>query len=192
MPYSEGMYEDISKIQFAGYYWEPDRAWEDIYAEYANYEFSSEVIDDVLKLASCIEKNHVIVGESKSDPDYAASDEGAELAESIQERLGERAKKSWRWRILYIRAITDKKRYDYYKKNLVGSPYASTDIRHFGGDFLADDEEAQNLLRELRGYYHSVEFNGLNQFTLPVVGGNTHVGHSGTYADALKQRGLTK
>ncbi|MBQ8345801.1 MAG: hypothetical protein IJY42_06025, partial [Clostridia bacterium] len=91
MPYSEGMYEDISKIQFAGYYWEPERAWEDIFAEYINYEFSDAVIEDCLKMVALIEKNHVTLGEQTGDPDCALSDEAAVLAEKIQASLGARA-----------------------------------------------------------------------------------------------------
>ena len=189
MPYSEGMYEDISKVQFAGYYWEPDRAWEDILAEYVSYEYSNDVVEDAIKIMRNIEINHIRVGAFKEDPDYALSDEAASLARSIQERLPKRAKESWRWRILYVRAITDKKRYDYFRDCMSG-PYAAEDMRHFGPDFLVDDEEAQDLFRELRRYYHSVEFNGTNQFTLPVVGGGTVWGHGGTYADALKKRGM--
>jgi hypothetical protein len=187
MPYSEGMYEDISKIQFAGYYWEPDRAWEDILSEYINYEYSADVIDDTLKIMKNIEVNHVLVG-NYNEPDYALSDEADALARDIQNRLGERAASSWRWRILYIRAITDKKRYDHVKAN-IDYKYVLEDIRHFAADFMVDDDEAQELLRELRRYYHSVDYNGTNQFTLPVVGGNTVFGHSGTLEDVRRKRG---
>ncbi len=191
MPYSEGMYEDISKVQFSGYYWEPDRAWEDIIAEYINYEYSADVIDDVLKMMINIEKNHINVGDFKKAPDYALSDEADTIARAVQAKLPKRAAESWRWRILYVRAVTDKKRYDYYRDNMSG-PYAHDDLRHFGADFLVDDGEAQDLFRELRRYYHSVEFNGTNQFTLPVVGGGTVWGHSGTLEDQRRKRGEIK
>lgn len=187
MPYSEGMYEDILKIQFAGYYWEPDRAWQDILSEYINYEYSADVIDDTLKLMRNIETNHVLVG-YYNEPDYALSDEADALARAIQEKLGERAAKSWRWRILYIRAVTDKKRYDYVREH-ISEKYILEDIRHFAADFMVDDNEAQDLFRELRRYYHSVEYNGTNQFTLPVVGGGTVWGHGGTLEDQRRLRG---
>ena len=187
MPYSEGMYEDISKIQFSGYYWEPERAWEDTLSEYINYEYSADVIEDTIKLMKLIEANHVLVG-NYNYPDYALSDEADALARDIQARLGERAASSWRWRILYIRAITDKKRYDYIKAN-ADYKYVLEDIRHYASDFMVDDDEAQELLKELRRYYHSVDYNGTNQFTLPFVGGNTVFGHSGTLEDARRKRG---
>ncbi len=187
MPYSEGMYEDISKIQFAGYYWEPDRAWQDIIAEYINYEYSGEVITEVTRLMQLIEKNHVYIAH-KELPDNALSDEADAIARAVQDKLPKRAASSWRWRILYVRAITDKKRYDYLKSVELGA-YTFEDFRHFGSDFLVDDEEAQELFRELRRYYHSVEYNGTNQFTLPVVGGGTVFGHSGTLEEVRRKRG---
>lgn len=171
-PYSEGLYEDISKIQFIGYYWEKDRHWKDTLSEYINYEYEREVCEEVLELMELVEKNHLIVGERKA-PDYAASDRAAGLAMTVDAKLGERAKTSWRWRILYIRAILDKKRYDAFKGYGWETPKEVDDLRHFSADYLTGDEEAQDLLKELRKLYHSVEFNGENCWTLPFVNGNT-------------------
>lgn len=176
MPYSEGMYEDLSKIQFAGYYWEPDRDYKDILAEYINYEYSWKVIDDVLDMIACIEENHVRAG-NNIEPDMVCAIRAAKLAERIQERLDDRARKAWRWRILYIRAMLDKKRFEYYKEHHMHGIKDLEDIRHFAGDFLAQDAEAQEWFKELRRFYHSVEYNGTNQFTLPVVGGGTVFGY---------------
>jgi len=66
----------------------------------------------------------------------------------INELLSDRAGKSWRWRILYIRAILDKKRYAHFYEHNMG-----------GKDDL----------------YHSVEYNGKNCWTLPPVNGGTVV-----------------
>lgn len=175
MPYSEGMYEDISKIQYSGYYWEPNRDYKDILAEYINYEFSWKVIDDALEMISCMEENHVRVG-NNMEPDIACAIHGAKLAEKIHESLDVRGKKAWRWRLLYIRAILDKKRFEYYRDHNMCGTEDLENIRHFAGDFLEEDEEAQELFKELRRLYHSVEFNGTNQFTLPAVGGGTVFG----------------
>lgn len=175
MPYSEGMYEDISKIQYSGYYWEPNRDYRDILAEYINYECSWKVIDDALEMISCMEENHVRVG-NNMEPDIACAIHGAKLAEKIHESLDVRGKKAWRWRLLYIRAILDKKRFEYYRDHNMCGTEDLENIRHFAGDFLEEDEEAQELFKELRRLYHSVEFNGTNQFTLPAVGGGTVFG----------------
>ena len=172
-PYSEGIYEDISKIQFIGYYWDKERHWKDILAEYINYEYQADVCEDVLEIMACIERNHVIAGDNLV-PDYNASDRAAELAILVDNRLNERAKKSWRWRVLYIRAILDKKRYDDFKENCVGTSEEVYDMRHYGGDYLINDAEAQELFKELRRLYYCVEYNGHNGWTLPPVNGGTH------------------
>lgn len=172
-PYSEGLYEDISKIQFIGYYWDKNRHWRDILAEYINYEYQGDVQDEVLEMMALIERNHVLAADNLV-PDYEASDRAAELAVSVDQRLNERAKTSWRWRILYIRAIIDKKRYDDFKANCEGTPEEVYDLRHFGASYLANDEEAQKLIRELRKIYYCVEFNGSNGWTLPPLDGEAH------------------
>lgn len=169
MPYSEGLYEDISKIQCVGYYWSPDRPWQEILAEYTNYEFSGEVVDEINELCLCIEKNHTRIAEME-DPDLTLSARGAELARAIDARLDERAKKNPRWRILYIRAILDEKRYAKF-------PFESEDpkryrrFRFYSGDLLLEDAEAQAMFYELWGYYHCVPHNGENHHTLPPYGG---------------------
>lgn len=190
-PYSEGMYEDISKIQFAGYYWQKERDWRDILGEYINYEVSSKVIDDVLAMIELIERNHVLVGEVK-EPDFVAAAECGRLARAIDARLDARGKQAWRWRVLYIRAIIDEKRYAYYERTGMHGMAHLADIRNFAADFLADDAEVVALLRELRALYHSEPCNGRNQYTLPFVGEPTRLGNGMTYAELLQERAAGK
>jgi len=168
MPYSEGIYEDISKIQCVGYYWEPDRHYRDILAEYIGYEYSREVCDSTLKLLECIEENHTAVATGEL-PDLETSHRAVMLAKEIDACLSERAKKAWRWRILYIRAILDEKRYEAYLKDHRMEPLK--ELQEMSGNYLIEDEEAQDLFRELQGYFFSVEANGENEYTLPPLGG---------------------
>ena len=186
-PYSEGMYEDISKIQFAGYYWDKDRDWRDILSEYIAYEVSRTVVADVLQMIELIERNHVLVAEIK-EPDLAAAAACGRLARAIEARLGARERAAWRWRLLYIRAIIDEKRFAYYGEKGMQGAADLYDIRNFAADFVADDEEAVALLRELRALYHSEPYNGRNQYTLPFVGELTHLGNRKTRADLLRER----
>ena len=186
-PYSEGMYEDISKIQFAGYYWQKDRDWRDILSEYLAYEVSEAVVEDALRMIELIERNHVLVGEVK-EPDFAAAAECGRLARAIDARLTAREKSAWRWRILYIRAILDEKRFACYAARGMHGAAHLDDIRKFAADLLADDAEAQKLLYELRALYHSEPWNGRNQYTLPFAGEPTRLGNGKTYADVLKER----
>lgn len=168
MPYTEGIYEDIIKIQFSGYYWDPDRPYEDTFREYIGYEFSPDVYAEVMEIIACIELNHTRIAERKQ-PDFEAAHRAHRLADTADAKLPERAKAAWRWRILYIRALLDDKRYSV----LESSP---CDLGWFSGhsaDLLIDDPEAQDCFRELRRYYYSSEYNGKNSWTLPPLGGTT-------------------
>ncbi|MDP4134193.1 MAG: hypothetical protein Q8882_09290, partial [Bacillota bacterium] len=170
MPYSEGIYEDISKIQCVSYYWEPDRNYRDILAEYISYEYSNEVVDDVIEMIACIEKNHTAVSDGKK-PDLNLALHGKTLADSVNECLCERAKKAWRWRILYIRGILDYKRYSRYIENDNRESETLDKLIKFSGEYLIEDRKAQELFKELQGYYHCVPYNGENAWTLPPLGG---------------------
>lgn len=187
MPYSEGMYEDISKVQFVGYYWDKECSWRQTLGEYINYEVSSNAVADALQMITLIEKNHVLIGEEK-EPDVAAARECGRLARKIAAMLDTRAATAWRWRILYIRAILDEKRFAYYERTGMHGKLAQWDIRHFASDFLADDSEAVALLRELRALYHSVPYNSRNAYTLPFVDEATRLGDGRCYADVLATR----
>lgn len=188
-PYSEGIYEDILKIQFVGYYWEPNKSYRDILAEYINYEYSGAEIEPILEMMELIEGNHVLVGH-ESIPNLESALKAAEIAEKADEQMHDRAKKSWRWRILYARAIIDKKRYEYFVKNGMTSREYIEDLRHYSGEYLLDDNEAQSLFKELRELYHCVEFNNKNQYTLPPWKGGT-VLNGLTYEEVKRLRGWT-
>lgn len=181
LPYSEGIYEDISKIQFSGYYWKKDRVWTDILAEYINYEYSSapSVIDDALELMRLIEINHTRCARRPDllMPDMDVAKRAELLAEKIDSELSGKRKSAWRWRILYIRAILDYKRYKAYTacSETSEKPIGSIKV---AADLIAGDNEAQELFRELMKYYHCVPFNGKNGWTLPPVGGLSNRGKS--------------
>ncbi|MBE6605264.1 MAG: hypothetical protein E7639_06145 [Ruminococcaceae bacterium] len=175
LPYSEGIYEDISKIQFAGYYWCKERPWTDILAEYINYECSSDatVITDALELMRSIEINHTRCARPNLlQPQMDVAEKAKELAEKIDSKLSDKRKNSWRWRILYMRAILDYKRYKAYMAcpESADTPIASM---AYGSDLLVCDEQAQNFFRELIKYYHCVPPNGKNTWTYPPLGGSS-------------------
>ena len=170
LPYSEGIYEDILKIQCMGYYWNPDKHYSEILAEYINYEYNAEVTEDCLELMRLVEINHTHIGEDRM-PDMDVANKALALAKSIDERLDERAKNSWRWRILYIRAVVDQKRYQALVDDPSNDPKKIVRFHYYSGDRLIDDAEAQALFLELWGYYHCVPHNGENHHTLPPYGG---------------------
>ena len=168
MPYTEGIYEDLSKIQFSGYYWDPERPYEDTFKEYIGYEFSPAVYDAVMEIIACMELNHTRIAERKQ-PDFEAAHRARRLAGEADKQLSPRAKTAWRWRILYIRALLDDKRYSALERD----PHDLGWFSSRSADLLIDDPEAQDCFRELRRYYHCSEYNGKNSWTLPPLGGTT-------------------
>ena len=123
-PYSEGIFDDISKVVYAGLYWNSSAPVEQTLREYIGYEYAPEVKDSILKVIRILEQNHHMrwwPGELegvKLTMDWFPSknvkpqaDPGAEEAYAIVKQtdksLPERARQSWRWRILYIRAMLD-------------------------------------------------------------------------------------
>ena len=176
-PYTESIYEDISKIQYISYYWDKNRHYTDTLREYCNYEFQAEFYDEILEMCHLIEDNHMGVFEGR-EPDMQKAYRVEELAESVNSRMYDHIKNGWRWRLLYIRAKIDRMVYeyyyskgkDYYLVNDTGRRWADSDgtmvepgemISALGAlwrtpvSYLADNQEAQELMWELVGYYHN-------------------------------------
>ena len=112
-PYSEGIYEDINKAVCAQFYWQERVPALDAVREYIAYEFSPEVVEPVSRAIAILERN---LPRSRQDDALGARfvldrDEGAEEAWSLLEqadaRLSAAARRSWRWRVLYLRALVD-------------------------------------------------------------------------------------
>jgi hypothetical protein len=108
-PYSEGIYEDVSKFFWAQFYWNPQRTADEIHAEYATYYLGPQFAQDAVRLFRLQEKM------SRSDQlrelrprNLGGIDEAWELAQKIDSRLAPWAKSSWRWRIIHIRASIDR------------------------------------------------------------------------------------
>ena len=101
-PYSEGVYEDISKALFAQFYWQADRPADETLREYAAYEFGPETVEDVLAAIRILEGNHArgAIGES--------ADEAWRLVRRAEAKMSPRARQCWRWRVLYLRASIDR------------------------------------------------------------------------------------
>jgi hypothetical protein len=103
-PYSEGIYEDLNKWLWCRFYWSPASATDDILAEYAAY-YLCPAADDGVKLFHLLEQTHP--HNNWRARNLAQAEEAWALAQSIDARLPEYAKQSWRWRILYLRAAID-------------------------------------------------------------------------------------
>ena len=172
MPYSEGLYEDASKVQCVGYYWNKNAHYRDVLGEYAAYEFGADASVDAVRLMELIERNHTLVRGEKA-PDLATAREALGLARSIDARLSEKRRQSWRWRILFIRAVLDEKRYAAFFDMGLKESYADLHrLRHDREEdqILKNDRQAQELYAELRRIYRCIDyFRGDNAATLPVV-----------------------
>lgn len=122
-PYSEGIYEDLTKVVYSQFYWS-DRLAEETVKEYIAFEFSPAVVEDVVGVIRTLEQNHHMrwwPGELegvKLEMDWFPSkgvqpqaDPGAEEAyatvQRVDAKLAPQARQSWRWRQLYLRALLD-------------------------------------------------------------------------------------
>jgi len=121
-PYSEGIYDDINKVIVSGFYWDKNTSSEKTLRNYINYEFGHSVTKEVLELISLIEKNHTLFAE-KQEIDFAAFNTALALAHQIDDMMSSPAKSSWRWRILFLRAVLDNERYSrFLEGDIEGSP----------------------------------------------------------------------
>lgn len=105
MPYSEGIYEDLNKVICAQFYWEPDRSAMQTVKEYAAFEFSPEVADDVASVVKIFEANHL------RDKIGEIAVVASQLVELADAKLTPQAQSSWRWRLFCIRAAIDQEIY---------------------------------------------------------------------------------
>lgn len=122
-PYSEGIYEDITKIVYSQFYWNDQPAVETV-KEYIAFEFSPDVVADVSGVIKTLEQNHHMrwwpglhdgvpleMNWIPSKGVKPQADPGAEEAYAIMQkvdaRLTPQAKNAWRWRQLYLRALLD-------------------------------------------------------------------------------------
>jgi len=100
-PYSEGIYEDINKAICSQFFWDPERTAIETVREYAAFEYSPAVADDLVKVVEAFEKNHL---RKEIGP---SAEEAFDRVKSIEAKLTPRARAAWRWRIVYLRALID-------------------------------------------------------------------------------------
>jgi len=108
LPYSEGIYEDINKAIYSQLYWKKDRIAEDIVREYIAFEYSPKVVEDVLAAINILESSlSTLVNDPRRDKLSESDCQAFDLVKKADAKLTLQARNSWRWRILYLRAMID-------------------------------------------------------------------------------------
>lgn len=115
-PYSEGLFEDLNKVLFAQFFWQEDAPAASVVDEYIAYEFSPEVVPLVRRAIELLEKNYRRRGENLRNArgpvrfvleQSSGAEEAFNLIRQVDTQLSPQARDSWRWRILYLRALID-------------------------------------------------------------------------------------
>lgn len=116
-PYSEGIFEDINKVFCAQLYWDPDRSAAEILRDYIAYEYAPEVVEKVIEAIDILEANHNrqwridwrLCSQVREPIRFRKDPRRAyELLQQAEGRLTDNARRRWRWRILYLRALIDR------------------------------------------------------------------------------------
>ena len=123
-PYSEGIFEDLNKMLWLRMYWDPAVTVEDVLDEYVRHESGLADPQPVREAILILERNHhfrwwpgKLAGakimmdwfpsrgvEPQADPGAA---EGYAHLRQADAAMPDWGRQSWRWRILYLRALLD-------------------------------------------------------------------------------------
>lgn len=115
MPYSEGIFEDINKFICSRFYWQADTRATEAVREYASYYFCPRAAANVVQAIAILETNmrnywHLCEC-GRSFCRSSSRDHGAARAYRLlcraEKYLPAHARRSWRWRILKLRAFVD-------------------------------------------------------------------------------------
>ncbi len=118
--YSEGIFEDLNKYTVACLFFDKNAEPKDTVKKYGAYYFGAEDGDALLELVDCIETNMVrcatstaiiSMTEETNKSDFSLAERAFALAKQIDATLPDWGKKSFRWRLIYLRAVIDYYRY---------------------------------------------------------------------------------
>lgn len=119
--YSEGIFEDLNKYTVACLYNDYNAKPEETIAKYGAYSFGCNDGNALTELIDCIETNMVrcarsdktVISMTAEDnrSDFSLAERALTLAKKIDASLPDWGKKSFRWRLIYLRAVIDYYRY---------------------------------------------------------------------------------
>ena len=139
--YSEGIYEDINKAVIAGLCQDYGRDPDMTLAEYGRFELGMPDPAPFAELVHMMERTHTLrAAEGKFDADTA--EKAFALACEIDKILPVWSKICWRWRIVYIRALLDSKRFADHGKD---------------GYDICGNNECLDAMHELIGLFHCMK-----------------------------------
>ena len=157
LTYTEGRFDDLNKALLAGFLWDKSRTSKENFEDYCGYEFRETITEDLWEMANLIEENQLRTHHSRMEP--ANMDQVRrvlELGGKMDAALPERIRKSWRWRVMYIRSVLDHARYTAAEKDgwkLREGLTIWRDRFDYWGKLMMADDEAQKLMRELLEIY---------------------------------------
>lgn len=140
IPYSEGIYEDINKVICNQLCWDTNRTTDQVLREYIAYEYSPDVVNEVLPAIHILEANNhgfILTPENATSmarlfPNWkrdAGSKKAYRLISRADQKLPAAVRESWRWRILYLRAFLDRERFSNYMYPTRASRAAFEELR---------------------------------------------------------------
>ena len=106
-PYSEGIYEDINKVIWSQFYWNPRQPARQTVREYAAAHFSPDVAEEVGEAVEIFEANHGRRADGRFSQTPARTERAVALMQDADGKLTAQARQGWRWRLLYLRALID-------------------------------------------------------------------------------------
>jgi len=110
-PYSEGIYEDINKFVISRMYWHGDYDVDAALAEYARAYFGGGVAEVAAGCLSGLE--HTLFREVQDPNRIMIKNPGRcksiyDALSKCDAEMSQKMRASWRWRIVYLRALIDK------------------------------------------------------------------------------------
>lgn len=108
--YSEGIFDDMNKVLFSQFYWNKKNGADEILKEYATYHICSGKHTEILRIVDGLETVHTNNYLDRCI-DKECVQQTRDIAESVNNDLPPSIRMSWRWRILYLRAMLDGERF---------------------------------------------------------------------------------
>jgi hypothetical protein len=133
-PYSEGIFEDLNKAAYAQFYWTGQNDCREAMEEYFEFQFGAVDFEACRRILDLLEANHGpcwMIGDMvrlwgsptggiplpgypegsirfpRPQADQARAIEAVALCRRVELSLPEWGRKSWRWRIIALRALLD-------------------------------------------------------------------------------------